>query len=213
MFFTTRARKKKGLTERIHILPFPNQSLRKETPKKVIQASVNEPKPEQYANSTIQTPSNSIPKVTPKVISIKNTLTEYHEKQAKSFDEKPKEIFTNDQLIIAWKQYAFIMKEAGKDTFFHALTKREPSFSVMEKITLTVENTIQLEYIRPILNEFIDFLRKTLRNEYIEVELSITSEQVEKVKVVTGQDKFNSLAKKNPNLILLKNTFNLDIDF
>ena len=105
------------------------------------------------------------------------------------------------------------MKEAGKDTFFHALTKREPSFSVMEKITLTVENTIQLEYIRPILNEFIDFLRKTLRNEYIEVELSITSEQVEKVKVFTGQDKFNSLAKKNPNLILLKNTFNLDIDF
>jgi hypothetical protein len=200
VFFTTRARKKKGLTERIYILPFPNQSLRKETPKKLNQASVNEPKPEKYANLTIQTPSNSIPKVTSKVISIKNTLTEYHDKQAKSFDEKKKEIFSNDQLIIAWKQYAFIMKEAGKDTFFHALTKREPSFSAIEKITLTVENTIQLEYIRPILNDFIDFLRKTLHNEYIEVELSITSEKVEKVKAVTGQEEVESLEKKKSKL-------------
>jgi hypothetical protein len=33
------------------------------------------------------------------------------------------------------------------------------------------------------------------------------------VKFLTGKDKFTALARKNPNLHTLKNTFNLDIEF
>jgi DNA polymerase-3 subunit gamma/tau len=93
------------------------------------------------------------------------------------------------------------------------LTKREPSFVKIEKITLTVENNIQIEYIRHLLQDFILFLRQTLKNEYIEIELQVTNEEVVKVVPITGQDKFNALANKNANLMILKNTFNLDIDY
>lgn len=214
MFFTTGARKKKGLTDTITILPFPAPSLRKETPRKIIEESVKEPATKLYANKLVNSQAEQLPLKTPsKTISIKQALAEEKERQLKSLEEKARELFSTDQLIMAWKQYAFTMKEIGKDTFFHALTKRGPSFVNIEKITLTVENNIQIEYIRPLLQDFILFLRQTLKNEYIEIELQVTNEEVVKVVPITGQDKFNALANKNANLMILKNTFNLDIDY
>ena len=129
MFLTTGARKKKGLTDTITILPFPAQSLRKETPRRIIEENVKEPATKLYVNKLVNSQAEQLPLKAPsKTISIKQALADEKERQLKSLEEKARELFSTDQLIMAWKQYAFTMKEIGKDTFFHALTKREPSF-------------------------------------------------------------------------------------
>ena len=43
--------------------------------------------------------------------------------------------------------------------------------------------------------------------------MSVTANPEEEVKYLTGKDKFAKLARKNPNLHTLKNTFNLDIEY
>jgi hypothetical protein len=47
----------------------------------------------------------------------------------------------------------------------------------------------------------------------VNIELFLSAHPEEEVKYLSGKDKFAALARKNPNLHTLKNTFNLDIDY
>ena len=76
-----------------------------------------------------------------------------------------------------------------------------------------VDNQIQVDYITPLLNELISFLRNSLKNHNITVQIEQTEHPVEDVKFLNGKDKFEVMAKKNPELNNLKNLFNLDIEF
>ena len=160
MFAQARAGKKKWLTDRIDILPFPNQSLRKntQTPK------VNQPVVKQ---SYVQ--EEAVPKVLSEPtgnvgsthVSIKKILEEQRAQEVSpNQDDMPREGFSKEQVKMYWKQFAFQIKENGMETFYHALIKREPHFLDEEKFGLEVDNQIQIDYISPILGDFINFLRK-----------------------------------------------------
>ncbi len=213
MFFTARARKKKSLTDPISILPFAAQ-----IPGNPTENNIQKPIPKKAENdlkSKVQESSSAYitpPKPT-KLISIQDLLAEEKEKKRRALEDQARDDFSHDQLIIIWKKYAFEMREQGKDTFFHALTKREPAFISQEKIELILENNIQVEYIRPLLDDFIKFLRSNLNNYFIEIEFTLDTTDLPDTKPLTGKDKFKSMASKNPNLMILKNTFNLDIDY
>jgi hypothetical protein len=56
-------------------------------------------------------------------------------------------------------------------------------------------------------------VRKALKNYALDIKIELTKNPEEEVKFLTGKDKFTALARKNPNLHTLKNTFNLDIEF
>jgi hypothetical protein len=56
-------------------------------------------------------------------------------------------------------------------------------------------------------------LRKELKNYSVDITLRLNDHPEDEVKFLTGKDKFAALARKNPNLHTLKNTFNLDIEF
>ncbi len=147
-------------------------------------------------------------------ISIKRILEEQKAQEVTpNHDNMPREGFSKEQVKMYWKQFAFQMKENGMETFYHALIKREPHFLEEEKFGLEVDNQIQIDYINPILGNFIDFLRKNLRNYQVEITLILSDNPNKEVKYLTGKDKFNALARRNPNLHTLKNLFNLDIEF
>jgi chromosomal replication initiation ATPase DnaA len=112
-----------------------------------------------------------------------------------------------------WKRFAFQMKENSMETFYNALIKREPVFLDDEKLAIEVDNNVQIEYINPHLNDFVSFLRKSLKNYSISVEMRLTEDSMQEVKYLTGKDKFAAMARKNTNLHKLKNLFNLDIEF
>ncbi len=213
MFAQARAGKKKWLTDRIDILPFPNQSLRKntQTPK------VNQPVVKQ---SYVQ--EEAVPKVLSEPtgnvgsthVSIKKILEEQRAQEVSpNQDDMPREGFSKEQVKMYWKQFAFQIKENGMETFYHALIKREPHFLDEEKFGLEVDNQIQIDYISPILGDFINFLRKNLNNYQVDINLILSDNPNKEVKYLTGKDKFNALARRNPNLHTLKNLFNLDIEF
>lgn len=145
-------------------------------------------------------------------MSIKAQLAEQQSKKSEDKDNLPRNQFSNDALISVFRKYAHILKEKGKETFYHALIKRDPKL-LDETITIVVDNEVQVAYITPILSEFVDFLKNELKNGYIEVKLMVTEELDLEQKPITGKDKYQALARKNPNIHTLRNRFNLDIEF
>jgi DNA polymerase-3 subunit gamma/tau len=125
----------------------------------------------------------------------------------------PMNDFGIDDLKMTWRRFAYDMKNQGKHTFFSALTKRDPILIEGTKYKMEVDNQTQIDYISPILSDLVDYLRSSLKNYSIEINIELTSNPDEEVKFLNGKDKFAALARKNPNLHTLKTTFNLDIEF
>ena len=216
MFDSKRVGKKKRLTDPVAIIPFANQAIKQET-------STN-PTPK----TTIVTPSTSFSKPEAKILtvptgqlntsnlSIKQILTPSQNistSEVHPNGDLPFENFTFDQAKMVWKKYAHDMKAKGMETFYNAMIKRDPKISENQKITMDVDNQVQIDYITPHLNDLIGHLRSELKNYNISVDFTLSEDKESQVKFLTGKDRFASLAKKNPNLHSFKTVFNLDIEF
>jgi DNA polymerase-3 subunit gamma/tau len=127
-------------------------------------------------------------------------------------ENQPRELFSEDQLKIAWKQYSLILKEQGLGTFYNALIKRNPIKKTDEHYILQLDSDIQKDYITDHMDEFLSFLRKQLRNYYIQIILDVVV-QYEEEKFLTSKQKYEMMARKNPNLHIFKNRFNLDLEY
>lgn len=159
--------------------------------------------------NTLEKPTGSLSEST---LSIKAQLEKHRMKQVVPEEDLPRNQFSTDALISCTRKYAHILKGLGKETFYHALIKRDPQLHD-ETITLIVDNEVQVAYITPILQEFVAYLKAELKNGFIEVKLLVTEQIESEQKPVTGKDKYQALARKNPNIHTLKNRFNLDIEF
>ena len=147
-------------------------------------------------------------------LSIKKMLEPKEEEEGSiDLSNMPHDPYSFDDLKLAWRRFAFVMKDKGKETFFSTLTRREPIQLDDHVYRLEVDNQVQVDYIKPQLSELLGFVRKTVNNYGIEVHVELTENPEEEVKFLTGKDKFAKLARKNPNLHTLKNTFNLDIEY
>ena len=125
----------------------------------------------------------------------------------------PRNDFDFDDLKMLWRRFAFMMKDEGKLTTYNALIKRDPKLKKDQIYTLEVDSQSQIDYIQSHFTDLVSFIRKGLKNYEMSIELEVTKNQEEEVKFQTGKDRFTALARKNPNLHSLKNTFNLDIEF
>jgi DNA polymerase-3 subunit gamma/tau len=195
-------------------LPSPVDSLRKSSSaKKSIESSVKqETKPTVVVEQkTLSTPTGN---VAHSHISIKKVL-EDQKKQGELVPEKelPRDFVVLEQFKMYWKQFAYQLKDNGMETFHHALIKRDPLVINDELYAIVVDNQVQVDYIQPLLGDFISFLRDKVNNFSLEVKLQISDNPDEEVKYLTGKDKFAAMARKNPNLHVLKSLFNLDIDY
>lgn len=214
MFLRSGARKKKGLTDLVEIIPFPEQ-LRDRAPKPKQKAPVKTVRaaPQKVESKVMSAPSG---KLNSSGVSIKQLIAKNDATKGGSIQDisnLPMNDFGMDDLKMMWRRFAFDMKNQGKHTFFSALTKRDPMLIEGTKYKMEVDNQTQIDYISPILSELVDFLRSNLKNYSIEISVELTSIPDEEVKFLNGKDKFAALARKNPNLHTLKTTFNLDIEF
>jgi DNA polymerase-3 subunit gamma/tau len=123
-----------------------------------------------------------------------------------------KEQFTVDQFLELWTKYGGQLKAEGKPaglyTIFTGVTPKVLGPETFEVILSTKVQEAAFRDQRPHLH---NFLRSSLKNFSVEV-----NSKVEEVTVVrkpyTSLEKFQHLAAKNPQLIDLKNKFNLDFD-
>ncbi len=148
-----------------------------------------------------------------KHLSIKHILQEERNSKEKVEEELPRENIDLQKALVLWRQYAFNMKEQGLETLYNAMVRRDPVFESKEEFKLIVDNQIQIDYIQPLLGDLTNFLRKQLNNHFLMLKMEISNQPENDMKFLNGKDKFEALASKNPQLITLKNLFNLDIDY
>lgn len=220
MFFKTRAGKKKFLTEPVDLIPFNGQSLREKVnvaPKTVVTENkpISIPTPTVVAEVKTATTVSANGNLNTNSYSIKGLLKKEEEKaeQYLQGDNLPQQPYSFDHIKMLWRRHAFEVKEKGLETFYNALIKRDPIVKADHMYHLIVDNQIQVDYITPHLEEMVSFIRKEVKNYLIQVIIELNDQPEEDVKFLTGKDKFAALARKNPNLHTLKNTFNLDIEF
>jgi DNA polymerase III subunit gamma/tau len=79
-------------------------------------------------------------------------------------------------------------------------------------LNFKLSNKILFDVFFEIRQDLLDFLRKKLHNSHIQLDAHITAEET-KAKPRTEQEKFESMAKKNPEIWKLKETLDLDLLF
>jgi DNA polymerase-3 subunit gamma/tau len=79
-------------------------------------------------------------------------------------------------------------------------------------VCITITNgglKYRLEELKP---EIIKHLSTQLQNDFISLKLAVREVENNVRKLYTSQDKFNYLAEKYPNLLLLKNKLGLELE-
>jgi len=138
---------------------------------------------------------------------------EENQTQGTYIGNQPKEDYSFDQVKMLWRRFAFEMKERGMETFYNAMIKREPIRAENEQFKMLLDNQIQHDYITTHLQDMNAYFRKELKNYNVQICLELNDKPEEETKYLTGKDKFQALARKNPNLHTLKNMFNLDVEY
>lgn len=128
-------------------------------------------------------------------------------------EDLPMETFSNDQLKMAWKQYAFWAKDNQKETLYNAMIKRDPIRGEEDVIRLELDNPVQLSYVEKGLQEMTMFFRKKLQNYRFKIEPFLTENPEASSGYKSPKDQFSAMARKYPNLHSFKSAFNLDFDY
>jgi len=125
----------------------------------------------------------------------------------------PRNPFDKDDLVRLWKMTAHAQKLNGQDQVYHAMIKRDIQQIDETHYHFEVDNSIQKSRMDLAIGDILAHLRQELKNYDLEIVIDVTKDEMDEVKFLTGNDKFEKMAKKNTNLLDFKNRFNLDIDY
>lgn len=116
------------------------------------------------------------------------------------------ESFTLEQLTVKWNE--FLAQISDRPNLLSTLSN-VPELTEGNKLLLKIENSVQEEDVRLIKPELIAWLRKELRNS--EIELTTRFEKTESERTFfSDSEKLKIMIEKNPDLLDLKQKFNLD---
>ncbi|MDB4918839.1 DNA polymerase III subunit gamma/tau [Mucilaginibacter sp.] len=119
--------------------------------------------------------------------------------------------YTPDQLLKCWSDYAAKMKADGKKNLLTIFISNPPKPLGPNVYEVLVENKVQENLFRDERPSLLNYLRTTLKNFDIEINVRIDEVAVVK-RPYTASEKFQHMAAKNPALAELKAKFNLDFD-
>ncbi|MFM9825422.1 DNA polymerase III [Flavobacterium sp.] len=120
----------------------------------------------------------------------------------------PTEAFNETDMRLQWSKYAQRLSDKGHKIMESLLLISDPKL-VGTSITHELPNEGSKIEFETEKHELLGYLRGKLHNHDIEIEV-LVNESVEKKFAFTAQDKYNRLNELNPNLELLKKTFDLD---
>ena len=121
----------------------------------------------------------------------------------------PTEAFNETDMLLQWSKYAQRLGDRGHKIMESLLLIGDPKLEGT-KITHELPNdSTKIEFESEKL-ELLGYLRGKLHNHDITIDV-VVNEKVENKFTFTPIDKFNRLNEINPNLELLKKTFDLDI--
>ena len=121
----------------------------------------------------------------------------------------PTEAFNETDMLLHWTKYAERLGNKGYKIMESLMLIGDPK---LEGTSITHElpnDSTKIEFESEKL-ELLGYLRGKLHNHDITIEI-VVNEKVENKFAFTPKDKYNRLNEINPNLELLKKTFDLDI--
>ncbi len=124
-------------------------------------------------------------------------------------EDLPKEDFTETELITVWNTYIEKIREKGKHNLASILSIDTPKVKGTT-VYLEYPNATNKVEIERNQYDLLAFVRKSLNNFDISLSISV-NEVMEKKYAYTTMEKFEKLKEKNPNIDLLRKTFDLDI--
>lgn len=139
-------------------------------------------------------------------------VVQTNSEQTHNPSSQPNSTFNQQSLEAAWDVYANALKEKGKTSVATALLGKRPVLSSPSIIEFTINNKALEESINEDKMNFLGFLRKELNNYSIQLNLIMTLTE-DKTNKYTATDRYKHLAEKNPNIIKLRHSFDLDVDF
>ncbi|WP_255512736.1 DNA polymerase III subunit gamma/tau [Flavobacterium sp. GT3R68] len=142
-------------------------------------------------------------------IRAKRELQETSKLLTKEETHLPAEDFTETDMLLQWNKYAQRLGDKGHKIMESLLLINDP---VLKGTAITLElpnegSKIDFETEK---HGLLGHLRSHLHNHKITIEV-IVNEAVETKQAFTTQEKYNRLCEKNPNLEILRKTFDLDI--
>ena len=124
-------------------------------------------------------------------------------------EDLPKDEFTETQMQEVWESFVDDLEQNGKYNFASILRIDTPKL-IGTTIHLEFPNSTNKVEVERQQYDLLSFLRKELNNYDVSLEISINEEK-EKQYAYTAKEKYEKLKEKNPNLALLRKTFDLDI--
>lgn len=142
-------------------------------------------------------------------IRAKKELLEQQKGVVKQDVQLPAEQFSETDMLQFWFKYADRLGDKGHKIMESLLRMNEPKLEGFRIIyELPNEGSkIDFEKEKP---ELLGYLRGHLHNHEITIDV-IVNEGIKSKIAFTSQDKYNRLNEINPNVELLKRTFDLDI--
>ncbi len=126
-------------------------------------------------------------------------------------DEKdlPKNSFSQEELLSAWNTFTNSLQKEGKFNLASILSIDTPRLNDTT-IHLRFPNETNKVEVERQQYDLLNYLRRTLQNYDINLDITIV-EELEKKYAYTPEEKYEKLKEKNPNLELLRKTFDLDL--
>lgn len=155
-----------------------------------------------------------IPNTGMRSIRIKRSAYTPEEAEAATRSEQQKnsvlenKTFDEDTLKRAWMDFADTIEEDIH--LSNALKMLQPMVRPEHRVEVLVSNQVVQRKLEQLQMELLNHLRGKLRNSLIQLDI-LLDEREETFKPFTAREKFDVMAKKNPNLLLLYKTFGLDI--
>ena len=147
-----------------------------------------------------------------KTISILSSLTQESVLDNKKTIKTNSENFSNDDLIVGWNEMKAYFSENKKTNLVLALDVEDPVLQEDYKIEITLSNTSQVELVQDEKMNILDFLRKKMNNDFIDLNFKVNEINKEDIPY-TNSDKFKKMYEKNKNLEILGQKLGLDPDY
>jgi hypothetical protein len=135
----------------------------------------------------------------------KLTAKEQHEIYTREGETKD---FTAEALKLKWEEFVNRLDDRQN---LQSTLSRVPALKQGFQLVLEIDNSVQDDLINTIKPELVSWLRKELKNSKIQLTTSITETEKEKI-IYSDSEKYLEMLKKNPQLELLKQKFNLDFE-
>ena len=112
-----------------------------------------------------------------------------------------------------WVQYSNEKENVGKHNLLSVLRDKKAILKENFNVCITLDNKVQEEVLNDEKTKLLGYLKTQLENDSISLTVDVTPLKEEEMKAYTAEDKFKKMVKKNPDLLNLKDKFDLEIDF